>query len=88
MRRRARRFLLTGSAKVLTLTRIADSLAGRMETIQLLPLAKVEGRDGDVPRSSFELHSYRTFAHLKCAKVLDIDHLRADFPASEMRERP
>lgn len=40
------RFLLTGSANVLTLPRIADSLAGRMETIQLLPLAKaeVEGR--------------------------------------------
>jgi uncharacterized protein len=40
------RFLLTGSANVLTLPRVADSLAGRMETIQLLPLARaeVEGR--------------------------------------------
>ncbi|MCW8307623.1 ATP-binding protein [Acidiphilium sp. PA] len=40
------RFLLTGSANVLTLPRIADSLAGRMETIQMLPLAKaeIEGR--------------------------------------------
>ena len=40
------RFLLTGSANVLTLPRIADSLAGRMETIQMLPLARaeVEGR--------------------------------------------
>ncbi|MBN9025368.1 MAG: ATP-binding protein, partial [Rhizobiales bacterium] len=40
------RFLLTGSANVLTLPRIADSLAGRIETIQILPLAKaeVEGR--------------------------------------------
>ncbi|MDD2676377.1 MAG: ATP-binding protein [Methylacidiphilaceae bacterium] len=36
------RFLLTGSANVLTLPRIADSLAGRMETIQLLPLARAE----------------------------------------------
>jgi predicted AAA+ superfamily ATPase len=36
------RFLLTGSANVLTLPRIADSLAGRMETIQMLPLAKAE----------------------------------------------
>lgn len=33
------RFLLTGPANVLTLPRIADSLAGRMETIQMLPLA-------------------------------------------------
>ena len=40
------RFLLTGSANVLTLPRIADSLAGRMETLQMLPLARaeVEGR--------------------------------------------
>ena len=36
------RFLLTGSANVLTLPRIADSLAGRMETIHMLPLAKAE----------------------------------------------
>lgn len=40
------RFLLTGSANVLTLPRVADSLAGRMETIRLLPLAlaEIEGR--------------------------------------------
>lgn len=31
------RFLLTGSANVLTLPRVADSLAGRMETIRMLP---------------------------------------------------
>ena len=36
------RFLLTGSADVLTLPRVADSLAGRMETIQMLPLARAE----------------------------------------------
>jgi len=36
------RFLLTGSANVLTLPRVADSLAGRVETIQLLPLAHAE----------------------------------------------
>lgn len=40
------RFLLTGSANVLTLPKIADSLAGRMETLQMLPLARaeIEGR--------------------------------------------
>lgn len=40
------RFLLTGSANVLTLPRVADSLAGRMETLRLLPLAvaEIEGR--------------------------------------------
>ena len=36
------RFLLTGSANVPTLPRVADSLAGRMETIQMLPLARAE----------------------------------------------
>jgi uncharacterized protein len=43
---RTGRFLLTGSANVLTLPRVADSLAGRMETIQMLPLARaeIEGR--------------------------------------------
>ena len=39
---RSGRFLLTGSANVLTLARVADSLAGRMETIQMLPLARAE----------------------------------------------
>jgi uncharacterized protein len=40
------RFLLTGSANVMTLPKVADSLAGRMETIRLLPLsrAEIEGR--------------------------------------------
>ena len=36
------RFLLTGSANVLTLPQVADSLAGRMETIRMLPLARAE----------------------------------------------
>jgi len=38
------RFLLTGSANVLTLPRVADSLAGRMETIGMLPLSRAEIR--------------------------------------------
>jgi uncharacterized protein len=36
------RFLLTGSADLLALPRVADSLAGRMETVPLLPLATAE----------------------------------------------
>ncbi len=36
------RFLLTGSANLLTLPRVADSLAGRMEAVRLLPLAQSE----------------------------------------------
>ena len=40
------RFLLTGSANVMTLPRVADSLAGRIETLRMLPLARaeIEGR--------------------------------------------
>ena len=50
------RFLLTGSANVLTLPRIADSLAGRMETLQMLPLARaeVEGRTPSFLERLFE----------------------------------
>ena len=39
------RFLLTGSANVLTLPRAADSLVGRIESISLLPLARAEIED-------------------------------------------
>ena len=38
------RFLLTGSADLMTIPTVADSLAGRMETIRLLPLAQAELR--------------------------------------------
>ena len=40
------RFLLTGSADLMTLPRVADSLAGRMESIRLLPLAQGEIQGG------------------------------------------
>ena len=42
--RRPGRFLLTGSANLMTLPRVADSLAGRMATIDLLPLSPAELR--------------------------------------------
>ena len=38
------RFLLTGSANLMTLPRVADSLAGRMGIVRLLPLAQAELR--------------------------------------------
>lgn len=43
------RFLLTGSANLMTLPRVADSLAGRMETVRLLPLAQAEIVGGSPP---------------------------------------
>ncbi|MDE0308724.1 MAG: ATP-binding protein [Acidiferrobacterales bacterium] len=47
---RAGRFLLTGSANLMSLPHLADSLAGRMAIIRLLPLSQAELRGG---RSSF-----------------------------------
>jgi predicted AAA+ superfamily ATPase len=41
-RRTPGRFILTGSANVLLLPRLADSLAGRMEIVRLYPLAQTE----------------------------------------------
>jgi predicted AAA+ superfamily ATPase len=41
-RRTPGRFLLTGSANVLLVPRLADSLAGRMEILRLFPLAQCE----------------------------------------------
>ena len=40
--RRPGRFLLTGSANLMALPTLADSLAGRMETLTLLPLSQAE----------------------------------------------
>lgn len=40
--RRPGRFLLTGSANLMAIPSVADSLAGRMETLVLLPLAQSE----------------------------------------------
>jgi hypothetical protein len=40
--RRAGRFLLTGSANILVLPQVLESLAGRMEIVNLLPLAQAE----------------------------------------------
>jgi predicted AAA+ superfamily ATPase len=40
--RRPGRFLLTGSANLMALPTVADSLAGRMETLKLLPLSQSE----------------------------------------------
>lgn len=48
--RRPGRFLLTGSANTLTLPRVSESLAGRMEIVTLLPLSQAEVRS---TRSNF-----------------------------------
>ncbi len=40
--RRPGRFILTGSANIMLIPKLADSLAGRMEVIHLAPLAQME----------------------------------------------
>jgi predicted AAA+ superfamily ATPase len=53
------RFLLTGSANLMTLPRVADSLAGRMEVVRLLPLAQSEIKSAG---GSFLLDAFRNDA--------------------------
>ena len=50
------RFLLTGSANLMTVPRVADSLAGRMAVVRLLPLAQVElkGKPSTFLATAFE----------------------------------
>ncbi len=54
--RKPGRFLLTGSANVLALPRLSDSLAGRMEILALSPLtqAEIEGKSGNGVDRLFE----------------------------------
>lgn len=40
--RRAGRFILTGSANILTLPQVSESLAGRMEIVSLMPISMAE----------------------------------------------
>jgi predicted AAA+ superfamily ATPase len=54
--RRPGRFLLTGSADVLTLPTVSESLAGRLEVVTLLPLSRAEtlGRRPQFLRKAFD----------------------------------
>ena len=55
--RRAGRFLLTGSANILTLPQVSESLAGRMEIVSLLPLSRAEIRGKKPGFLKAEFHS-------------------------------
>ncbi len=54
--RRPGRFLLTGSANLMTLPHVSESLAGRMEIVSLLPLARAEiyGRKPRFLKAAFQ----------------------------------
>lgn len=85
--RRPGRFLLTGSANVLTVPKVADSLAGRMEIVDLLPLAEGErsGRSADWLAELFVREARPTSA----GRAVDVvELLRGGFPEPSARSAP
>ena len=63
--RRPGRFLLTGSANLMALPTVADSLAGRMETLSLLPLSQ----------SEIELRSANWIDNAFAGRILGADNI-------------
>jgi predicted AAA+ superfamily ATPase len=86
--RKPGRFLLTGSANLLALPQIGDSLAGRMEVLTLLPLslAEIERRNNDF------LHCAQNQSWLppsKNWKQLDVEQiLTGGYPELYIRDTP
>ena len=70
--RRPGRFLLTGSANVLNLPNISDSLAGRMEILSLWPLSQGEIQE---EKQSFIDDLFENDFTIKQYPLLDYDHL-------------
>ena len=54
------RFLLTGSADLMMLPRVADSLAGRIEVLRLFPLAQSELRSNQFQLPGHGLRGWGT----------------------------
>lgn len=91
--RRPGRFLLTGSANLLTLPSVADSLAGRMEVHALLPLSQseVQGRQSDFLRRALAhdwplSHPAWVTPEVNGQRDLVLNVLAGGYP--EMRSRP
>ncbi len=87
--RRPGRFVLTGSADILTLPRIADSLAGRMEVITLLPLSQAEvlAREPDFLAQAFAGRLSQPREWFSGADLVDAV-LTGGFPEMLQRESP
>lgn len=81
------RFLLTGSADVLLLPKLADSLAGRIEVLRLHPMAQVELRQqeagflGQLFSADFKLASFQRMGADLAALIV-----AGGFPAALMRQ--
>ena len=80
------RFLLTGSANLMALPTVADSLAGRMETLSLLPLSQseIEGRSANWIDSVFSGQILKSVAPA-LGKLLVERVLRGGYPEAISR---
>jgi hypothetical protein len=85
-RRTPGRFLLTGSANVLLVPKLADSLAGRMEILRLHPLAQCE-LDGRTPGFLDALFAgaFKTRKHERLAAGLVERIAAGGYPAALVR---
>ncbi len=85
------RFLLTGSADVLLLPKLADSLAGRIEVIRLHPMAQVELRQrvqtADFLQRLFRAEFDRVTTTRMGLALADLV-VAGGFPAALMRQPP
>lgn len=86
-RRQSGRFLLTGSANVWTLPRLADSLAGRMEVVSLWPFSQgeLEGRRESFLAAAFSGAALPT-ARSEAPESLCRRVLRGGYPEPAFRE--
>ena len=84
--RRPGRFLLTGSANLMALPLVADSLAGRMETLSLLPLSQteIEGCSTNWIDQAFAGHLLRADAPALGAELVE-RVLRGGYPEAVSR---
>ncbi|KKL48581.1 hypothetical protein LCGC14_2324060 [marine sediment metagenome] len=82
------RFLLTGSANLMTIPKAADSLAGRMEVVRLLPLSQAEilGTKSDFIDRAFTGEK-PTADHMIIGDELVINVLTGGYPEALSRTR-
>ena len=87
--RRPGRFILTGSANVLLLPKLADSLAGRMEILRLHPLAQTElsGTPAGFLEALFR-GGFKAASHERLGKDLAERIVAGGYPAALARSTP
>lgn len=83
------RFILTGSANVLLLPNLADSLAGRMEILRLHPLAQAElVRTTPTFLDTLFRAGFRSGSHVRLGKELSERITTGGYPAALTRSTP